>query len=179
MMTPRGRNHAWKLYDLARSRPDWFAELLTVEETKAIGPDIIADERASGMSEDMMAQEYYFDAALPGAYYGKLLQIADTDKRIGRAPWAPDATVHTAWDLGIGDSTAGKSHAGARSTEGSGLIVSGRQGMHAHRTSRSARASRCGEVPQRLPHRAVQLVGDFFEIGGAGVVGWGEDDGVA
>jgi len=98
MMTPRGRNHAWKLYELARSRPDWFAELLTVEETKAIGPDIIADERASGMSEDMMAQEYYcsFDAALPGAYYGKLLQNADTEKRIGRAPWAPDATVHTA-----------------------------------------------------------------------------------
>ncbi len=108
MMTPRGRNHAWKLYEMARSRPDWFAELLTVDETKAIGADIVADERASGMSEDMVAQEYYcsFDAALPGAYYGKLLQNADTERRIGRVPWAPDAVVHTAWDLGIGDSTA-------------------------------------------------------------------------
>jgi phage terminase large subunit len=108
MMTPRGRNHAWKLYEIARSRPDWFAQLLTVDETKAIAPDIVADERASGMSEDMVAQEYYcsFDAALPGAYYGKLLRAADTEQRIGRVPWAPDAVVHTAWDLGIGDCTA-------------------------------------------------------------------------
>ncbi|MGH6892719.1 MAG: hypothetical protein ACREEP_10705, partial [Dongiaceae bacterium] len=108
MLTPRGRNHAWKLYELARNRPDWFAEMLTVEDTQAIGPDIIADERASGMSDDMVAQEYYcsFDAALPGAYYGKLLQTAETEQRIGRVPWTPDSVAHTAWDLGIGDSTA-------------------------------------------------------------------------
>jgi hypothetical protein len=108
MTTPRGRNHAWSLYDMARARPDWFAELLTVDDTQAIGAEIIADERASGMSDDMVAQEYYcsFDAALPGAYYGKLLHNAAVEGRIGRAPWAPDAAVHTAWDLGIGDSTA-------------------------------------------------------------------------
>lgn len=108
MLTPRGRNHAWKLYDLARSRQDWFAELLTVDDTGAISPEIISEERASGMDEDLVAQEYYcsFDAALAGAYYGKLLQKADTEGRIGKVPWAPDAVVHTAWDLGIGDSTA-------------------------------------------------------------------------
>jgi len=108
MMTPRGRNHAWKIYDMARHRPDWFAELLTVEETKAIGADIIADERASGMSENLVAQEYYcsFDAAQPGAYYGKLLQSAESEGRIGTVHWAPNALTHTAWDLGIGDSTA-------------------------------------------------------------------------
>ena len=109
MLTPRGRNHAWNLYEVARSQPTWFAEQLTVDDTKAIAADVVAAERASGMSEDMVAQEYYcsFDAALPGAYYGKLLQNADTARRIGRVPWAPDAVVHTAWDLGIGDSTAG------------------------------------------------------------------------
>lgn len=108
VMTPRGRNHAWKLYEMARTRPDWFAQLLTVDDTKAIRADVIAEERASGMPENMVAQEYYcsFDAALPGAYYGKLLQDAEAEKRIGRVPWAPDAVVHTAWDLGIGDSTA-------------------------------------------------------------------------
>jgi len=108
MFTPRGRNHAWKLYDLARGNPSWFAELLTVEDTGAIPPAVIAEERASGMSEDMIRQEYFcsFDAALPGAYYGKLLQQADDAGRIGRVPWAPDLLTHTAWDLGIGDSTA-------------------------------------------------------------------------
>jgi hypothetical protein len=108
MFTPRGRNHAWKLYDLARGKPGWLADMLTVEDTGAIPPEVIAEERASGMSEDMIRQEYYcsFDAALPGAYYGKLLQQADSEGRIGRVPWAPELLTHTAWDLGIGDSTA-------------------------------------------------------------------------
>lgn len=108
MFTPRGRNHAWKLYDLARGNPAWFAELLTVDDTGAIGPDIIAEERRSGMAEDLIQQEFFcgFDAALPGAYYGKLLREAETEKRIGRVPWSPELLTHTAWDLGIGDATA-------------------------------------------------------------------------
>jgi phage terminase large subunit len=51
MLTPRGRNHAWTLYDKARLQPGWFAELLTVDDTKAIGADVIAAERASGMPD--------------------------------------------------------------------------------------------------------------------------------
>jgi len=36
MMTPRGRNHAWTLYELARSRPDWLADLIrTLDQLKA------------------------------------------------------------------------------------------------------------------------------------------------
>jgi hypothetical protein len=108
MFTPRGRNHAWKLYDLALSNPAWFAELLTVDDTGTIAPEVIAEERKSGMAEEMIQQEYFcsFDAALPGAYYGKLLRDAETETRISRVPWSPDLLTHTAWDLGIGDSTA-------------------------------------------------------------------------
>lgn len=108
MFTPRGRNHAWKLYELAKANPGWFTERLTVEDTAAIPPEVIAEERASGMSEDMIRQEYYcsFDAALPGAYYGRLLQQAEGEGRVGRVPWAPELLTYTAWDLGIGDSTA-------------------------------------------------------------------------
>lgn len=108
MFTPRGRNHAWKLFDLARGNPAWFAEILTVAETGAIPAAVIEEERVSGMSEDMIRQEYFcsFDAALPGAYYGRLLRQAETERRIGPVPWSPDLLTHTAWDLGIGDSTA-------------------------------------------------------------------------
>lgn len=108
VFTPRGRNHAWKLYELAKANPGWFAERLTVDDTGAIPPEVIAEERASGMSEDMIRQEYYcsFDAALPGAYYGRLLQQAEGEGRIGRVPWTPELLTYTAWDLGIGDSTA-------------------------------------------------------------------------
>src|SRR5262249_6360569 len=52
------------------------------------------------------AFECSFDAAVVGAYYAALIQQAEADKRIGRVPWEPRLPVHTAWDLGIGDSTA-------------------------------------------------------------------------
>ena len=106
--TPRGRNHGSSLYEMARKTPGWFAEKLTVDDTNIIGPEIIAEERASDMPEEMIQQEYYcsFQAALVGAYYGKLMETAERDNRITSVPWQPDYPVITAWDLGVGDATA-------------------------------------------------------------------------
>lgn len=106
--TARGRNHGADLYEMARTNPQWFAERLTVDDTKAISSEIIEDERKSGMSEDMIQQEFYcsFDAAVMGAYFGQLLNRLETDKRIGSVPYDPAALVTTAWDLGFGDDTA-------------------------------------------------------------------------
>jgi phage terminase large subunit len=114
--TPRGRNHGARLYEMAKHSEGWFAELLTVEDTKVIGPDVIESERSEmeklyGSLDDANAvinQEYFcsFDAALRGAYYGKLLERADKDRRICSVPYDPRHPVTTAWDLGIGDATA-------------------------------------------------------------------------
>jgi hypothetical protein len=41
-----------------------------------------------------------FEAAVIGAYYGKLMAAADADKRITGVPYEPTAQVYTAWDLG-------------------------------------------------------------------------------
>jgi len=41
-----------------------------------------------------------------GSYYGRLLQRAEEEGRVGRVPAEPGLLVHTAWDLGVGDSTA-------------------------------------------------------------------------
>lgn len=41
-----------------------------------------------------------------GSYYGKLLQKAEQDGRIGKVPCEPQLLVNTAWDLGMSDSTA-------------------------------------------------------------------------
>jgi hypothetical protein len=41
-----------------------------------------------------------------GAYYGREMQAAEAEGRIAGVPWEPRLPVHTAWDLGIGDSTA-------------------------------------------------------------------------
>ena len=68
----------------------------------------IDNERKSGMSEEMISQEFYvnFESALEGAYYARELARAEKDKRICKVPYDPKLTVHTAWDIGVGDSTA-------------------------------------------------------------------------
>jgi len=93
---------------MAEKTPGWFAERLTVNDTGVIGPEVIQDERRSGMPEEMILQEYYcsFQAAIVGAYYGQAMTEAEEQKRIAGVPWDPIAPVHTIWDLGIGDSTS-------------------------------------------------------------------------
>lgn len=106
--TPRGRNHGHTLFEMARSNAAWFAEKLDVGHTRALPADAIERERLAGMSEAMIAQEFYcsFDAPLVGAYYGDQMAAALDEGRIGRVPWDPDHPVETWWDLGIHDSTA-------------------------------------------------------------------------
>ena len=106
--TPRGRNAGYNLYKMALNNPNWFCQVLTVDDTEVISAAVIEEERAAGMSEAMIAQEFYckFDVPIEGAYYGTQLNIAHKDKRIGRVPIEPMLPVYTGWDLGIGDSTA-------------------------------------------------------------------------
>jgi phage terminase large subunit len=112
--TPRGRNHFARLVEYARTSPDWFGQLLTVEDTQAIPMETIArerreltSERGEKEAEAIIAQEYYcdFDAAIPGAYYGDLMSRVERDGRIGHYPHMPHLPVGTAWDIGVGDST--------------------------------------------------------------------------
>ena len=106
--TPRGKNHGYKLMKTAEDSPRWFAQVLPVTTTGAIDLAVIQEDIDDGMSEAMVQQEYYcsFDAPVEGAYYGEQMNKANTDKRITRVPYEPLLPVHTAWDLGVGDSTA-------------------------------------------------------------------------
>ena len=63
---------------------------------------------AGDLSEEQYAQEFEcsFEAAIVGAYYGKLMAAAERDKRIAGVPHDPSALVWTSWDLGIRDATA-------------------------------------------------------------------------
>jgi phage terminase large subunit len=45
--TPIGRNHAKTMYDMAKTDPAWFAEVSTVEDTKAIPLSVIEGQRGS------------------------------------------------------------------------------------------------------------------------------------
>lgn len=106
--TPRGKNHGYTLYQMARSNPDWYAEILTVEDTQALSAADIDAERREGMSDELIQQEYFcsFEGVQVGAYYGKQIALAETEGRIGKVQFEPELGVETWWDLGIGDSTA-------------------------------------------------------------------------
>jgi len=108
LFTPRGHNHGLKMLETAKRNKDWFAEVLTVEDTNVMTPEMIEDERESGMSEALIKQEYYcsFDAPLQGAFYmEEMMKVAD-EKRICHVPHENNARVETWWDIGIGDATA-------------------------------------------------------------------------
>jgi hypothetical protein len=113
--TPRGRNHFQRLLELAKSEPGWFAQTLTVADTGVMSAEAIARERreltaerGEDEAENIINQEYFcsFDAAIPGSYYGKIIARLEADGRIGDVPHDPRLPVFTAWDLGVGDSTA-------------------------------------------------------------------------
>lgn len=113
--TPRGRNHVKSMYDMAVKNPKWFAQTLTVNDTGAISLSQVEEQRleyhaiyGEEAGDALIEQEYFcsFEAAILGAYYGKEIVRAEKEGRIASVAWNPDLPVHTAWDLGVGDSTA-------------------------------------------------------------------------
>lgn len=107
--TPRGKNHLWSLYQLAKESPDWFCYKLTIEDTLHIPMEEIEKERLDGlMSEDMIQQEYYtsFDMGVEGSYYSRYIDKCKREERIGHVPWESAFKVHTAWDIGVRDKTS-------------------------------------------------------------------------
>jgi hypothetical protein len=62
--------------------------------------------------EDDMLREYpstpeeSFQGSASGLFYGRHINQARIDKRIGNVPYDENALVHTAWDLGFNDNTA-------------------------------------------------------------------------
>lgn len=106
--TPRGKNHGYDLYEMAVKNPKWFVQKLTVNDTGVLTREDIQEERDSGMSEDLIQQEYYcsFTASVLGAYYWKEYDEAEKEGRFGNVPYDPAVPVHTVWDLGVSDAMA-------------------------------------------------------------------------
>ena len=106
--TVRGRNHLYKLKELVKNDPDWFVEILSCKDTRREdGSPVITEaeiqkDRAEGMPEEIVKQEYYsdWDAPLVGAYYSDYMTKALNDGRIGAVGIEPKVPVDTAWDIG-------------------------------------------------------------------------------
>lgn len=107
--TPKGRDWFYRIdrADSGDELPDWFRLNLKASETGIVSESELHSLRA-GLSDEQYAQEFEcsFEAAVVGAYYGRLMQQAEADKRISNIPYEPTALVYTAWDLGVRDLTA-------------------------------------------------------------------------
>ena len=99
--TPKGRNAFFELWRRSQTDSDWFSLMLKASETGLIAESELALARRE-LSEEQYAQEFEcsFDAAIIGAYYGKLMAQAEREKRIAGVPYDPAALVWTSWDLG-------------------------------------------------------------------------------
>ena len=108
LFTPRGRNHAYRLYVQAKELDSWFCEMLTIDNTGVLSTLDIQAEKLAGMSEEMIDQEFYcsFEAAAPGAYFASELRRARQEGRITSVPFQSGVSVDTWWDLGMDDSTS-------------------------------------------------------------------------
>jgi phage terminase large subunit len=105
--TPRGRNAFFELWRRSQTEEGWFSMMLKASQSGLI-PDSELELARRDLTEEQYAQEFEcsFDAAVVGAYYGKLMARAEAERRIAGVPYDPAAPVWTAWDLGIRDATA-------------------------------------------------------------------------
>lgn len=115
--TPRGKNHAYDLYNMAVNNPEWHAELSGVQHTNAYTEaeldEILHTDYIAIYGEDMgraqFEQEYLcsFTAAILGAFYAREMLAVRNEGRIDPTlKPAPGEPVHRAWDIGVRDDTA-------------------------------------------------------------------------
>lgn len=106
--TPKGRNEFFEIWDRAqKDETNWFAMMLRASST-GILPVSELEEARRDMTPEQYEQEFEcsFEAAILGAYFGKEIAQLERDGHICELPYERSLPVHTAWDLGIGDSTA-------------------------------------------------------------------------
>ncbi len=106
--TPRGKNHFYDLVVRNRNNPKWYVEVLSIKDTGVLSEADIDSIREEGVSEELIQQEYYcsFNRGVEGSYYGKLIEKARDEQRICNVAYDIRSPVHTAFDIGFGDSTS-------------------------------------------------------------------------
>lgn len=105
--TPRGRNHGYQTYQVAKKQhgSKWYLSRLDINDTGLLTDEDVQDEINDGMDPDTAEQEFYlsFDAATKGAYYAKQLKDVYQQNRYKCFDVEPGVAVQTFWDLGISD----------------------------------------------------------------------------
>lgn len=110
LFTPRGRNHAHKLYQDYKSQGRYtsYHDIYTLGIYSIEQADkILKEALAEGMPEELVRQEYLCDfaASLVGSYFGRLIEDLEHRGGLDEFQFERDGIIST-WDLGMSDSTA-------------------------------------------------------------------------
>ncbi len=113
--TPRGKNHGFETMEAVRDNPKYLIQHLSVEQTfknngeRVITVEQIEDAKRRGMSDEMIRQEFYvdFDVGNLGSYFTREMADLEREGRITILPPNPNLPLHSIWDLGGTDATAG------------------------------------------------------------------------
>jgi phage terminase large subunit len=105
--TPKGANHFAELADRAKSEEGWKYLEFKASQTKIL-PESELKAAYREMGEDKYRQEFEcdFNSSVEGSYFGKLINDLERDHHITDFPRDDLCRSFTAWDLGMGDSTA-------------------------------------------------------------------------
>jgi phage terminase large subunit len=105
--TPKGRNSFFEMFQYAKTDAEWFTFALPAHETHVLDEQELA-AAARDMTPEQYAQEFEnsFDAAITGSYYGKDITELEARGHFIDVEVVRSCPVHTAWDLGISDSTS-------------------------------------------------------------------------
>jgi hypothetical protein len=107
--TPRGNNHAKRMFDRAKSSPLWFSELLSINDTKTLSQDVLdealeeyQDLHGIDLGLALFEQEYMcsFSGALVGAYFGAEMNKAERNGQFADVEIDEANPVHCVMDLG-------------------------------------------------------------------------------
>ena len=105
--TPKGRNQFFEIYEHARLSKDWLALKITASESGLL-PEKELEALKSELTEDAWRQEMEcdFDAALPGAIFGKELWALEQEGRVKKDLYDKNLKTYAVLDLGFSDDTA-------------------------------------------------------------------------
>jgi phage terminase large subunit len=99
--TPKGHNAFYDVWQRAQTDPEWYSVMLKASETGLISTEELQSARKE-LSEDQYLREYEcsFEVSIQGAYFAKLLNEAQKQKRITRISADPILPLRVFCDIG-------------------------------------------------------------------------------
>lgn len=109
-----GMNHFYQMIEQNKNDPNWYCRIDSIETlvdengNRYITDEMVEEDRRAGMPEYLIQQEYYGVVQInqETKYFAHAIKnIYDNNKLVPQI-YIPNASVYTAWDIGMNDCTA-------------------------------------------------------------------------